>query len=343
MFPEDWWHKGAILGFPDGTLKIGWGECKSESIDPDQPSFYVPDFFLRDEHPWRQYSNHLNLKLAQPQPESRLDCSLPIFWETLDLSTFENCFSGLMNLIEFGDMKKGVPYTFLRSEEKMSRMKLKRILHSALSYAGRCGGMIYGFWDENVGMVGVSPETLFHLEGLKLQTMALAGTKSREFPKEMLLEDPKERYEHQLVIDGIVESLSPWGRVEVGELTLLELPTLYHLKTAIQVELKHDPDIESLVKSLHPTPALGAFPKKVGSEWLKKMDDLQPRGKYGAPFGIRDKDVSHFIVAIRNMQWDSCGMRLGAGCGVVKGSECSKEWQEIQLKLTSIKRILGVK
>jgi len=343
MFPDLWWSQGAVIGFPDGTICLGYGDYKDGNIDPALPAFYSPDFFLKSSKPWRQYSQNIKLKLPPTSPEPRVDSSIPILWEDPNQSQFEDVFYALMGCIEAGILKKGVPYSFLRSNEKMSRMKLKRILQSAIDFAGRFGGMIYGFWDDKGGMIGVTPETLFKVEGNHLQTMALAGTKSREFPREALLSDPKELHEHQCVVDGIKESLLPLGSVDVGELSILELPTFYHLKTPIQVALNHIPALESLVKYLHPTPALGAIPKGPGKIWLEKMAELEPRGRYGAPFAYQEGNSVLAVVAIRNMQWGKAGIRLGAGCGVLKGSQCDREWQEIQLKCASIKTILGLR
>jgi menaquinone-specific isochorismate synthase len=48
------------------------------------------------------------------------------------------------------------------------------------------------------------------------------------------------------------------------------------------------------------------------------------------------------LVAIRNMQWDENGSRMGAGCGIVKESLPEREWQEVQQKLSSIQIMLGL-
>lgn len=99
---------------------------------------------------------------------------------------------------------------------------------------------------------------------------------------------------------------------------------------------------QQLTEALHPTPALGAYPKGAGKSWLMHYQTILPRGRFGAPVGYWLEDRGGAHVAIRNLQWSENRMRIGAGCGVVLESEEDKEWNELNLKIESIKRILKV-
>ena len=94
-------------------------------------------------------------------------------------------------------------------------------------------------------------------------------------------------------------------------------------------------DFNNYVKKLHPTPALGAFPKKAGAEWLLGYQKKVDRKSYGAPFGYYHPPSQKVtcIVAIRQIQWGNRKIRIGAGCGVIAQSSLEKEWQEILLKI----------
>ena len=72
---------------------------------------------------------------------------------------------------------------------------------------------------------------------------------------------------------------------------------------------------DELVRRLHPTPALGAFPFNEGKKWLEAFEMHTPRQFYGAPVGFHHPGLglSPCFVAIRNVQWNSSGMRIGAG------------------------------
>ena len=172
--------------------------------------------------------------------------------------------------------------------------------------------------------------------------MAVAGTCPLSRSLELFMKDEKEKLEHELVVKGIAESLRPLGTVNVGEMGILQLPMLAHLKTAIDLDLRASFDFAKLVSVLHPTPALGAFPSDAGKAWLRNFELHTPRGFYGAPVGYKypQRGKSLCFVAIRNVQWDGSGMRIGAGCGVVAGSSFDRELGEIQLKIASIRNLL---
>ena len=69
---------------------------------------------------------------------------------------------------------------------------------------------------------------------------------------------------------------------------------------------------------MHPTPALGGYPKMKHSNLLKK-NEFGTRGLYGAPVGYIDmNDDCEFIVAIRSMLIKQNQTTLFAGCGIVK-------------------------
>ena len=92
---------------------------------------------------------------------------------------------------------------------------------------------------------------------------------------------------------------------------------------------------------MHPTPALGAFPRRPGMEWLKEYQQKIDRRRFGAPVGYAIEDAqAKCYVAIRNVQWTKNQMLLAAGCGIVATSQYDAEWAEIKLKLQAIKEML---
>ena len=171
--------------------------------------------------------------------------------------------------------------------------------------------------------------------------MALAGTRSTRQPSQNLMQDLKERGEHQWVLQDIcqrIEALTgkaPQQSV-TGEWTW---GSLVHLRTDIRwQDAKRAP--WKWVQQLHPTPALGVYPREA-QQWLAQQPEANCRARFGAPFGVQlDKDQSLYVVAIRNTQWDKDGCRLGSGCGVVEQSDLNKEWRELQLKRAGVIKIL---
>ena len=83
-------------------------------------------------------------------------------------------------------------------------------------------------------MLGASPEILFKYSDSKngkLETIACAGTTDKK-DTQQFFRDAKESEEHQLVVDGIKQSLMSFGNVKIGERQILELPKLSHLVTS---------------------------------------------------------------------------------------------------------------
>jgi menaquinone-specific isochorismate synthase len=200
----------------------------------------------------------------------------------------------------------------------------------------------YGFEFEGEGLCGVTPELLFSVSDGRLKTMALAGTGPAGGPS--LLQDPKERHEHQLVIEYLAEALKPWGEFTAGSTGEKTYGVLKHLRTPVEVKLNRVPDFMHLAARLHPTAALGGWPRQPAWHWLEAQSFHATRSRFGAPFGFVDGRGEKMlcVVAIRSVQWkDNCA-RISAGCGVVRESETLREWQELQLKLKSVHQLLGM-
>lgn len=329
----------------DDKLLVGWGEpsfFSLERVNYTQPAFYFSDFFLQKTQPWIQYCNWLEITkqdfhdLLEPMIESER-CE----WTIDQPEKFKEAFNELNHLLQSGELLKGVPYLFSRSSALMGEERLHCSLKKGLSALDGKKGYVYGHWHLSKGVLGITPEFLFshdHFQPKTVHTMALAGTCHASRNPAEFLKDEKELYEHELVIQGISHHLRSLGTVKVGEMQLLNLPRLTHMMTPIEIDLKENFYFDQLVNALHPTPALGAFPRNAGNAWLQNVQQHTPRHFYGAPIGYQYYHTgnSQCFVGIRNVQWDQSGMRIGAGCGVVKQSDFEKEWEEIQLKLKAI-------
>lgn len=344
-------RSGAIISIDKNTILLGYGKSASKTyshLTPQKPTFYFPDFFLTKKEPWIEFEhyqeyhpknlNELLLNLYSPTP------SEAISWTNTHQKTFFQAFEELQFNFHHSSLQKAVPYAFISSKNKMSKSLLLRILKKALAFMTQYPFNIYGFWNSSEGMLGLTPETLFHYRNLDdnpiLSTMALAGTCPNSSCLSSFKNDPKELHEHELAVRGILQSLQPFGVVSKEETQILSLPSLSHLYTPINVKLKAF-DFVNLVEALHPTPALGAYPRDLGWPWLQSYQEKIERGRFGAPAGIYlpHASLAACHVAIRNVQWDHHGMRIGAGCGVVKQSHCDKEWAEINLKLNAIREL----
>lgn len=335
---------GALVSSREKKLYLGQGQRTWLAKPIDQKSaFYFPDFFLSHENCWFTHSEHSEMGIAQLSLD-HCPAKPHIDWTNDQKPCFLQRFHDLQQRFASQELSKGVPFVFEKTTQRMTPSLLSWVLHHVIAYAKKNPVHLYGFWDQNEGMIGATPETLFTLDPQKIETMACAGTARNQEQLDHLQTDPKQLLEHQLVVNGIVEALSPYGITSHTDPQVLHLPHLSHLVTSIETLLDRSIDFESVVHALHPTPALGAYPKKTGMAWLKEYQTIIDRKRFGAPVGYfcPNQEVSHCYVAIRNIQWDQSGIYIGAGCGVVPSSNAENEWQEIEAKIKAIKIMLGL-
>jgi len=198
---------------------------------------------------------------------------------------------------------------------------------------------------------GATPELLAERSGSTLRTVALAGSIGRgATPAEdqqlgqQLLDTPKERSEHNYVVEAIRESLAPLvTNLQVApQPGLCRLGNIQHIQTPITGQLAAGGNLLQVVEALHPTPALGGRPRRVALQLLNQAEPT-PRGWYGAPVGWLDgQGDGMFAVAIRSAVTVKTQSMLFAGAGIVAASEPDREWRETQLKFKPMMQALGV-
>lgn len=197
---------------------------------------------------------------------------------------------------------------------------------------------------------GATPELLVGVEGREVRTMGLAGSIRRGESAEadidyanQLLNDPKERYEHRLVVESIRERLTAiTSTLQVGETGIYKLSNIQHLYTAISGDLSESQGVIPVVAALHPTPALGGDPQDVAMGLIGDYEPV-PRGWYAAPVGWIDRHLNgEFGVAIRSAVAQDKRVWMYAGAGIVKDSVPRKEWDETALKFRPMLGALGI-
>ena len=141
--------------------------------------------------------------------------------------------------------------------------------------------------------LGASPERLFKRRGRHIETEALAGTRARgTSPEEdarlsnALLASNKDRREHGIVLDTVKALLEErCHAVHVdGETSLLKLARSQHLYARLEGLLAEDESNATLLRALHPTPAVGGQPRDTAVDWLDGQEPFD-RGWYAGPVG----------------------------------------------------------
>ncbi|MCE2981960.1 MAG: hypothetical protein LW832_00195 [Parachlamydia sp.] len=195
---------GSIASLNQKRVLLGFGkkELKNEKeLDPGQPAFYFPDFFLEESRPWLQYDYSIDIANETLLAFLEHEPIVPPLWEMNDFPRFSEGFNALQHLFATSDLKKGVPYAFATSSCVVTVAHLKKILKKALFYAKQFPLQLYGSWNMGEGFIGLTPETLFlhtNSNPSLLTTAALAGTRGNEQNF-----SPKDEQEHAFVIEGM--------------------------------------------------------------------------------------------------------------------------------------------
>ncbi|WP_078379283.1 isochorismate synthase [Sutcliffiella halmapala] len=198
--------------------------------------------------------------------------------------------------------------------------------------------------------LGATPEQLVKKDGREVQSMCLAGSIARgSTPKEdeafgeSLLSDNKNIHEHELVVQMIKSSLQKVCRdvCTPREPNLYKMKHIQHLHTPVTAKIQEEISLADLVKLLHPTPALGGYPKEISMETIREVEKLD-RGWYAGPLGWMDwQNDGEFIVAIRSGLLQGNEASLFAGCGIVGDSDPESEYKETQIKFRPMLSALG--
>lgn len=200
---------------------------------------------------------------------------------------------------------------------------------------------VFAYSKEGKTFLGATPEILVQKEKDNILSYALAGTilradKNDELQKNMLLDDAKNRHEHQIVIDSIVDVMEKFtSEVIVDETRILTLKNLHHLHSGIHVKDKSSTLLEWVMR-LHPTPALGGSPVSKALELIRRYEKHE-RGLYAAPIGIINENGDGiFVAGIRSALIRENVAFAYTGCGIVDKSNCEIEYIETKNKLRTI-------
>ncbi len=190
--------------------------------------------------------------------------------------------------------------------------------------------------------LGASPEKLLRVDQGQLTTDALAGSAPRgvdtaddQLLAASLLVAAKERREHQLVRDFIIQHLEALG-LRTTPLTsplVLKLAQIQHLHTVIKAGVPPGLTVLELLGHLHPTPAMAGSPRAAACALIRRIETFE-RSLYAAPLGWTDAQGNgEFIVGIRSALIQGNRARLFSGAGIVAGSDPASELAEVELKL----------
>ncbi|WP_333780811.1 isochorismate synthase [Tenacibaculum pacificus] len=242
--------------------------------------------------------------------------------------------------IESGLFKKVI----LSRKEKVSLSNFNAIAVFKNLLANYHTAFTYIWFHPKVGMwLGATPETLVKIKDDNFKTMSLAGTQVFNGTTNVTWQ-PKEIEEQQFVTDYITDKLSKiCNHLEKGTVQTSKAGNLLHLKTLISGKITTKN--ATLIKKLHPTPAVCGLPLEASKEFILKNEDYD-RGYYTGFLGelnlkVENKNTSELFVNLRCMEIKNNSAILFIGGGITKESNPKSEWQETVAKTSTMKNVLS--
>lgn len=220
--------------------------------------------------------------------------------------------------------------------------QLRHANQTAALFAMQCGPSWF---------LGATPERLVRLIERRVDITCLAGSiaigdsdEERVALAAQLMASQKDREEHEIVVDSTIEALSGLC-TEITRVAqtprVMTARSVQHLQTPLVANAALGVSVLDLVERLHPTPAVGGYPRREALAAIERLEEID-RGWYAGPFGWLDlRGEGEFSVAIRSALLTGRVATAYAGCGIVAASNSAAEYRETELKLRPMLSALG--
>ena len=192
-------------------------------------------------------------------------------------------------------------------------------------------------------IVGSSPEVLVRVQNRQVTLRPIAGTRHRGETveedrrlEEELLNDPKERAEHLMLIDlgrNDVGRVAKTGSVELTDNMVIERYShVMHIVSQVVGELAEDLTAADAIRSSFPAGTLSGAPKIRAMEIINELEPIRRNVYAGAVGYINWHDDTDLAIAIRTAVIKDGMLHVQAGAGIVADSDPELEWEETMNK-----------
>ena len=202
-------------------------------------------------------------------------------------------------------------------------------------------------FSDGLEIVGSSPEALVKIASGEVMIHPLAGTRKRSSDPEVdlaleldLLQDPKERAEHLMLVDlgrNDLGRVCESGTVEVVEFMHVErFSHVMHIVSTVTGRLAADKTPTDALFAVFPAGTLSGAPKPRAMEIIENSEPTR-RGIYGGTIGYLDFTGNiDTCIAIRTAVLKDGKAYVQAGAGIVADSVAHLENQECVNKAAAI-------
>ena len=198
-------------------------------------------------------------------------------------------------------------------------------------------------------LIGSSPEMFIKVENNQVETHPIAGTKRRGVTEEEeerltyeLLQDPKERAEHTMLVDlgrNDLGKVCDFGTVKVADFMRVEKYShVMHMVSKVQGGLSSEKYALQSLEAAFPAGTVTGAPKVRAMQIIEELES-RGRGPYAGCVGY----VSFWgnldtCITIRTVFMSGKTVYLQAGAGIVADSDPESEYQEILNKIEGMKQ-----
>jgi anthranilate synthase component 1 len=215
---------------------------------------------------------------------------------------------------------------------------LRHVNPSPYMYYIRMGGL---------AIVGSSPEMLVRVEGRRVETHPIAGTRPRGRNDEEdlrlaeeLKRNEKERAEHVMLVDlgrNDLGRVCDYGSVRVPQYMALERYShVMHLVSTVEGRLAEDRDHLDALVCCFPAGTVSGAPKIRAMQILAELEPTRRELYAGAVGYIDFAGNLDFCIAIRTITIRDGVARVQAGAGIVADSNPAAEYEETRDKARAL-------
>ncbi len=284
------------------------------------------------------------LRGAVPVPERPTVAVPPRFVSNMEREEFEAAVARIVEYVHAGDAFQVVPSQRFSAPAPVEAFSVYRGLRAV-----NPSPYMYFLEFGDFQIAGASPEPLVKVQGRRVETRPIAGTYPRGSDEEedrrlaeRLVNDPKERAEHVMLVDlgrNDLGRVCEYGSIGVDELMVVETYShVLHIVSQVSGTLREDVGAMDVLRSALPAGTLSGAPKVRA---MQIIDELEPvkRCSYGGAIGYLswsgDLDTA---IHIRTVVIKDGQVHVQAGGGTVADAKPAYEYNESVNKAKAVFR-----
>jgi anthranilate synthase component 1 len=284
------------------------------------------------------------LRWAVPVLEHPAIAEPPRFVSSVEREDFEAAVERIVEYVHAGDAFQVVPSQRFSAPAPVGAFSVYRGLRAV-----NPSPYMYFLEFGDFQIAGASPEPLVKVQGRRVETRPIAGTYPRGSDEEedrrlaeRLVNDPKERAEHVMLVDlgrNDLGRVCEYGSVSVDELMVVETYShVLHIVSQVSGTLREGVGAMDVLRSALPAGTLSGAPKVRA---MQIIDELEPikRCSYGGAIGYLswsgDLDTA---IHIRTVVVKDGQVHVQAGGGTVADAKPAYEYNESVNKAKAVFR-----